>query len=86
MTSTKNSNGFRWEVVCFVNNCSIHCSEGMEKLGLSDAVYNMCNWLADGVEFPDDMTPEELMTVWNYHVDSMNRYQDGLEPNDDDEI
>ena len=86
MTSTKNSNGFRWEVVCFVNNCSIHCSEGMEKLDLSDAVYNMCNWLADGVEFPEDMTHEELMTVWNYHVDSMNRYQDGLEPDDDDEI
>ena len=86
MTSTKNSNGFRWEVVCFVNNCSIHCNEGMEKLDLSDAVYNMCNWLADGVEFPEDMTPEELMTVWNYHVDSMKRYQDGLEPDDDDEI
>lgn len=86
MTGRDTTTGFRLEVVCFVNNCSLHCSDCVEKLTLSDAVYNMCNWLADGVEFPEDMTPEELMAVWNYHVDSMNRYQDGLEPDDDDTI
>ena len=87
MTSTKDSNGFRWEVVCFVNNCSLHCSEGMEKIYLSEAVYNMCNWLADDVELPEGMTPEELMTVWNHHVDYINSHAgDGLDFDDDDEI
>lgn len=72
------------DVIAFVN-CLSYDGE-MEKIDLTDAVYNMCQWVVDGVEFPEGMTPEQYMYWWNHSIDVANKYTDGIEADDSDDI
>ena len=80
------STSFTPDIVCFVNNMFIHSKDEPEKITLTDAVYTMCSWVADDVEIPEGMTPEDLMTVWNHSVDLMNQYQDGIDDDDSEDF
>jgi len=73
------------ELTGFINNIFIHDSSDHEKMTLSDAVYNMCNWLADGVEIPEGITPEMVMMAWNRAIDAANM-DAGIFSDDSDEI
>lgn len=72
------------EIVCFVNNCFIHNGADPEKIDLTDATYNLCSMMVDGVELPEGVTPFIYMHIWNNMVDSMNKYPDGIVSDDSD--
>lgn len=71
-----------FEIVYFLNNLSYDRADEWEKMDLSEAIFTMCEWMADGVEYPEGMTPEKLMVHWNHYIDSMHRHDD-LDQTDD---
>lgn len=54
---------FSDEVKNFVSSLS-YGSE-LTPITLSDAIYNMCQWFVEGVEYPADMSPAMYMLYWN---------------------
>lgn len=56
----------RSDLVAFLANVMIHCSDGATPWTAEDARYNLSCWRADGVEgIPDDVTAEDVATTWN---------------------
>lgn len=73
------------EVIFFINGMYLS-EEEQVKITLSDAIYTMCEWTAEGVEYPEGMTPEQFMYWWNQSIDEAERYPDCFEADDSDEI
>ena len=40
-----------------------------EHITVEDAAYDIENWKAEEVEFPEDLTPEIYAKIWNSFVD-----------------
>jgi len=45
--------------------CDRGSGDGLTKISLSEAAINLREWAASGVDVPDGMTAEDLMTTWN---------------------
>ena len=73
-------------VVCFVNLMFTHADVEPGKIDLSDAIFMLCQWMAEGQDIPEGMTPGDLLVTWNHMVDCMNRYPDAIGTDDDDSI
>ena len=50
----------------FLNSVSL--GNDNTPIDLTEAVYNMCQWTAEGIELPEDMTPEKYMQYWNQTI------------------
>ena len=73
------------EVIFFINSLYLSREE-QEKMTVSNAVYTMCQWTIDDVEYPEGMTPEQLAYWWNHSIDTANKYPDGFTADDSDDI
>lgn len=54
-----------FDLEVFVTEIIGHSSEDLKPLSPKEALRTMMEWFKDGVEIPDDMTPEILSYLWN---------------------
>ena len=54
-----------WNLATFVTEIMEHSSEELEPMTAKEALRTMMEWFKDGVEIPEDMTPEILSYYWN---------------------
>ena len=45
--------------------CDRGSGDGLTKISLSEAAINLREWIASGVDVPEGITAEDLMTTWN---------------------
>ena len=58
------------ETISFLATCLL--GEGdPEPMTAEDAAYTMSNWAAEGIEYPEGMTPDLMSAVWNCLVATM---------------
>ena len=49
----------------FINNLFLHHPETPATITVEGAAYDLKNFKADGVDLPDDITPETYAEAWN---------------------
>ena len=74
------------DIINFVNSLSYHTNEKPEKMTISDAAYTMMQWIVDGVEVPEGLTPANLAYWWNQSIVEAERWADLDLSDDSDDI
>lgn len=59
-----------WDLATFVTEIMGHSNEDLQPMTAKEALRTMMEWFKDGVEMPDDLTPEILSYYWNDFLDT----------------
>ena len=61
-----------WDLATFVTEIIDHDDSGdLKPITTKEALRNMMEWFKEGVEIPEDMTPEILSYYWNDAIETM---------------
>ena len=76
-----------WDLATFVTEIIDHdCSGDLQPITAKEALKTMMEWFKEGVEMPEDLTPEILAYYWNDALESMESKKAMKIQEDDDKI